>query len=415
MPVVVAVCLAWLLYYSVVVVFMVQRRDMADFGTFYYSAQSFLEGRDMYGRSPATGTLGSGKEWRLSQNMNPPHFHLLLLPLAVLDPAIAISVWTIINLLALCGSLFVISRELQIGWTSRRLAWTAAAVICCSVTGTIAVTGQVAFVLLLPVTLAWVAARHNNWNRAAAYLGVCASVKPFLGIFLIYLMLRRDRRPAGVMVFAGAACVVVGLVIFGRSAYEGWLGALASVDWTWSPMNGSLAALVSRAFGENPIYTPVVSASWLIAPATTVLVLSIGAIWLRQLLQSPPRFVDHAFAALLLTAQLVSPLGWIYYLWLIAGPAAAIVQSSKSRACALRDGLTVLALPGLLIPFSLNTLGSSSPWTGLTLGSIYVWTTFFLWGSLMVDWRNRIALSHSGTDVRGRHVSWPSRRLRSIL
>jgi hypothetical protein len=92
----------------------------------------------------------------------------------------------------------------------------------------------------------------------------------------------------------------------------------------------------------------------------------------------------------LLTAQLVSPLGWIYYLWLIAGPAAAIVQSSQSHPCTLRDRLAALALPGLLIPFSLNTLGSGSPWADLTLGSIYVWTTLFLWGSVMVDWRNRV-------------------------
>jgi hypothetical protein len=385
--VVVSACAACLLYYAVVVAFMVQQSNMGDFGKFYYATRLFLDGQDMYGRGPATGTIVSGMEQPLSQNMNPPHFHLLLLPFAVLNPVSAISAWMIVNLLALCVSLHAISRELQIGWTSERLAWTTAAVICCSVTGTIAVTGQLTFVLLLPVTLAWIAARHNDWNRAAAYLGVCASIKPFLGLFLIYLILRRDRRPAWVMVFAGAACVVVGLVVFGRSAYEGWLGALASVDWTWSAMNGSLAGLVSRAFAENPIYAPVVSAPWLITPATTVLALSIVAMWLRQLLQSPPRLVDHAFAAVLLTAQLVSPLGWIYYLWLIVGPTTAIVQSSHSRRSPVRDGLATLALPGLLIPFSLNSLGGGSPWVGLTMGSIYVWTTVFLWGSLMVDWR----------------------------
>ena len=405
---IVSLCVGFLLYYSIVVAFMVQELNMNDFGKFYYATRLFLDGQDMYGPTPATGVLAGTTELDSSRNMNPPHFHLLMLPFAVLNPASAISLWMIVNLLALCVSLGAVSRELHVRWTSRRLAWTAAAVLCCSVTGTIAVTGQLTFVLLLPVTLAWIAARHNRWNSAAALLGVCASIKPFLGIFLIYLMLRRDRTPAAIMIFAGAMCVLAGLVVFGRSAYEGWLSVMASVDWTWSPLNGSLAALVSRAFGQNPIYTPVLSASWLIKPVTTLMVLSIGMISLRQLQQSPPRFVDHIFAGLLVTAQLVSPLGWVYYLWLLAGPAAAIVLSSQSHACTLRDRLAVLALPGLLIPFSLNNLGSGSAWASLTLGSIYVWTTFFLWASLMADWKMRMATSTPATHASGRftHPLW---------
>ena len=397
--VIVSLCLGLLLYYSLVVAFMVQRLNMNDFGKFYYATRLFLDGQDMYGLTPVTGVLAGATESEPSRNMNPPHFHLLMLPFAVFNPVGALSLWMIVNLLALCVSLAAIARELRVRWTSRRLAWTVVGVLCCSATTAVAVTGQLTFLLLLPVTLAWIAARHNNWNKTAAYLGVCASIKPFLGIFLIYLALRRDRKPAAVMVLSGAACVMVGLVVFGRSAYEAWLGVLGSVDWTWSPMNGSLAALVSRAFGENPLYMPVVSASWLITPVTTVLVLVIGLMSLRQLLQSPPRFVDHIFAGLLLTAQLVSPLGWIYYLWLIAGPAAAIVQSSQFHASTLRDRLAALALPGLLIPFSLNTLGGGSPWVGLTLGSIYVWTTFFLWGSLMADWKARMAHGSATEDV----------------
>ena len=397
--VVVSLCLGLLLYYSLVVAFMVQRLNMNDFGKFYYATRLFLDGEDMYGPTPATGVQAGTTESEPSRNMNPPHFHLLMLPFAVLNPVGAFSLWMIVNLFALCLSLGAIARELQVRWTSRRLAWTAAGVLCCSATGTIAVTGQLVFVLLLPVTFAWIAARHNRWNSAAAWLGVCASIKPFLGIFLLYLILRRDRKPAAVMVVAGAACVAAGLVIFGRSAYEAWLGVLGSVDWTWSPMNGSLAALVSRAFGENPVYMPVVSASWLITPVTTVLVLLIGLMSLRQLLQSPPRFVDHIFALLLLTAQLISPLGWIYYLWLIAGPAAAIVQSSQFHRCRLRDRLAALALPGLLIPFALNTLGGGSPWAGVTVGSLYVWTTVFLWGSLMADWKARMAHGSATEDV----------------
>lgn len=396
--VLVALCVGGLLYYSVVVAFMVQRLNMNDFGTFYYSTRSFLDGQDLYGRSLESELPVGGMEWRQSRNLNPPHFHLLMLPFAVLGPTLALSLWMIVNLVALCVSFRAIAQELHVRWTGRALGWTAAAVLGCSATLAVAVTGQLTFALLLPVTLAWIAARHNKWNKAAAYLGVCASIKPFLGIFLIYLILRRDRRPAAIMVLSAAAGVVLGLLIFGWSAYEGWLGVLASVDWNWAPMNGSWAALVSRVFGDSPVHAPVLLASWLVKPATTALALSIGVMSFRRLLQSPPHFVDHAFAILLLTAQLVSPLGWIYYLWLVAGPAAAVFLTRKSHVCRLRDGLFMLALPGLFGPFSLTLVGSSSPWASLTLGSLYVWTTFFLWGSLMADWRARMAHGSATED-----------------
>ena len=388
--VVVVLCAVCLLFYVQLTVYMVQRLHMNDFGKFYYSARLFLDGQDMYGPSPATEIPVSQTETRQFLNMNPPHFHLLILPFALLTPTNAFLLWLTVNLAALCLSLRAIARELQLHWTPARLIWTAAAVILCSATGTIAATGQLTFLLLLPITLAWIAARHNNWNRAAAYLGVCASIKPFLGIFLIYLVLRRDRKPAAFMVGAGAACVIVGLAVFGWTAYERWLAALSAVEWTWASMNGSVAALVSRAFSENPFYTPVVIAPWMITPVTSVLVFLIGVVFLHLLRQSPPRFVDHIFAGLLLTAQLVSPLGWIYYLWFIAGPAAAVYMSWKSHASRLRDTLALLAIPGLVVPFLVIIIEiPASRWAGLTLGSIYMWTTLFLWGSLMIDWRLR--------------------------
>jgi hypothetical protein len=41
--------------------------------------------------------------------------------------------------------------------------------------------------------------------------------------------------------------------------------------------------------------------------------------------------VDRSFALLLLCALLVSPLGWMYYLWLAAGPLAALALAHGER------------------------------------------------------------------------------------
>jgi glycosyl transferase family 87 len=169
-------CMALLLYYSLLVPFMVQRLNMGDFGNFYYSTQSFVDGQNLYGRSLATD-LPAG-ETVSRQNLNPPHFHLLMIPFAVLNPAPALSLWVIASLVALCVSLRAIARELQFEWTNRSLTCTAAAAMGCSATVATAVTGQLTFLLLLPVTLAWIAARHNNWNRAAAYLACAQASSP---------------------------------------------------------------------------------------------------------------------------------------------------------------------------------------------------------------------------------------------
>src|SRR5262245_28505683 len=115
-----ALCVGWLLYYAVLATYMVQRLHMNDFGKFYYSARLFLDGQDMYGPSPATAIPVAGTETRQFLNMNPPHFHLVMLPLAELPPGVALSVWSVINLLALILSLRLISRELGISWTRGR-------------------------------------------------------------------------------------------------------------------------------------------------------------------------------------------------------------------------------------------------------------------------------------------------------
>src|SRR5262245_54885499 len=161
-----AVCAAWLLFYLVLGVYMVQRLHMNDFGKFYYSTRLFLDGQDMYGPSPATEIPVSETESRQFLNMNPPHFHLLILPFAILSPANALALWAVVNLIALFLSLRAIARELHIEWTRRRLMWTAVAVILCSATGTVVVTGQLTFLLLLPVTFAWKAARQGDLNKA---------------------------------------------------------------------------------------------------------------------------------------------------------------------------------------------------------------------------------------------------------
>ncbi len=71
-----------------------------DFCKFYYSAEAYWQGKDMYGWNPSiTYTLHGyaclkGEDIPIDLlNLNPPHFHLILLPLALLPKKIDYIIW----------------------------------------------------------------------------------------------------------------------------------------------------------------------------------------------------------------------------------------------------------------------------------------------------------------------------------
>jgi alpha-1,2-mannosyltransferase len=387
---VVLVVLFWLGYEALLVRQMYASLGMNDFGKFYYSARLFLADRDMYGPSPATVIPVGVSEMRQFWNMNPPHFHLLLLPLAFLRPAWALLAWGLMSVAALVVSLRRIARELGMRWTARGAFWTTAVVVICSATSITVATGQLTFLLMLPVTIAWAEARRGRWPRAAVWLGIGASVKPFLGIFLLWLLLRRRFREAGVMLLVIALCFGAGLAVFGVEAHARWIAALRSVDWTWVPMNGSIAGLLQRSFATSPRFTPLADLPIVAGPLVVALALAAGA-WalstFRRVDESSPESIDRVFAGLLLTALVVSPLGWIYYLWLAAGPLFAVALTFARHPWLARDILLLVAVPGLIWPVAMTGLWRLEPWGAFTLGSTYAWTTLALWSALVLDAR----------------------------
>ena len=318
----------WLVYYAAVARVMVSRMEMNDFGRFYYSARLFLNGQDMYGPTPATPVVVAPGVVHEFLNMNPPHFHLPLLPLAMLPPRFALLLWTLASVAVLGWSLRLIARELQIKLTPTGLLWGVAAIVMFSATGTVIATGQLSLLLLLPITLAWLSARQGAWIRTGLWLGFAMSLKPFLCFFLPYFILRRRWEAAFAAIAAVAGAFGAGAVIFGTAAYAAWVRALGSTDWTWAAMNGSVLGVLTRTLSGSPYFTPMASAPDLVRPLWLALAAAVAVTTLAALWRDDTRdAVDRGFFLVLLGAQLISPLGWIYYFWLPAGPAAALFLS----------------------------------------------------------------------------------------
>lgn len=396
--------LALLAWNAALVLVMERGIERSDFGKLHASARAFVAGRDMYDLgaatlSPVRGMTGEVLHYIEFLNLNPPHFHLVLLPLAPLSARWALVVWGLASLICLTLSLRIIVRETGFVLTPWRGRLAALALLGFAGMGAVAVTGQVSFVLLLPVTLAWIRARRGRWAEAGVYLGLAMSVKPFLAIFLPYFVLRRRIDALGAAVGAGAGAFLVGLGVFGWDAHRAWMAGLSAVSWEWVAMNASALGFLKRVLAPSLYFEPLVDTPELIGPLWLLLAGAIGVVTLVVAAPDPREgTVDRGFGLLHLAALLVSPLGWTYYWWLALGPMVAVVASwwgrdaSRERSSASstrrwRQGLFLVAVPGLIWPLPATIAFQPSAWATVLAGSAYFWATLALWASLIADWR----------------------------
>jgi hypothetical protein len=375
------------------------RLQMNDFGRFYYSARAFLEGTDMYAPSPAT-RWGAGAIEGAQQllNLNPPHFHLLLLPLARLAPRTAVMLWMMASIFALVLSLALVAREINFVMTGTRTMLVLLFVLACAASQAVFVTGQLAFLMLLPVTLCWRDARHARWERAGAWLGVLVSVKLFFLIFVPYLIGGRRWRALSAMIGTATACLIAGLLVFHADNYWSWIRALRqSSDWAWLGMNASALGIFQRLFAPTPTFQPVTSApglvrGWLLV-ASVIAFTTLSVTFVDKGKYS----IDRAFALLLIAAQMSSPVGWIYYLWLAVGPLAAVIfrkipATFSPESGAIRWPMAV-ALVGFLTPITVPYSLQRTALATLTAGSVYFWATLALWIGLIGEFAQCVSRS----------------------
>lgn len=346
-----------------------------DFGKFYYAALQARHGDSLYGPSPATLIPLSATLSREFWDLNPPHFHLLIWPLSFLSLPNAFLVWTAVNAGLVGASIRVVWSELSLRVSFRTFIVATVLTLAAAPTLTWFVTGQLTGILAAIGTWIWRDMRRERWDRAGIAIGVACSLKLFFGPLFLYLALRRRWRAVAAATVALWLCFVAGALVYGVKAHREWIGALHGVQWIWAPMNASVAAPFSRirvplpalASGAtpSPVWTGVA-----VAAALAVLLAGLGS-------SIRARTPDGAISILYLTCLLSSPLGWVYYHWILIGPGLAAFRHTDRR---------LLALPcaGFLVPFFL--LIFERPALAVTIGSMYSWSTLGLWA---------IAVSHA--------------------
>ena len=315
-------------------------------------------------------------------NTNPPAFLIATLPLTFMSKGLAFVVWTMLAIAALLFSLQKTAEELRL--PLRHLLLVAG-----SLQGVAAALrfGQVTLLLLPLMTLAWAADRNDRKTASGLYLGILMYLKPFTGIYAVYMAWRRDWRILGASIVSFLLAAGIGLMA-GVSATSSWIESLGSAAEK-SPYvtNASWTALMMRVFSPdqsraNPSYTP-----WFIAP-TAALFLSIGGVVLIGVMSawSVRRIKnrDAHWALLGVAMLLISPLGWMYYIPLLIPPLAATIPTLQWLAPVFVAGAI------LWVPSNLLARNHFGPLATATVASPYTWGLLLLWATLCVTGQREV-------------------------
>ena len=106
----------------------------------------------------------------------------------------------------------------------------------------------------------WLSRRQQDGRRLGLWIGLASSVKPFLGVFLLDLVIRRQWRALRWAVASSAMLYGLGMAVFGLTSYLEWARVLRNVEWAGAVMNASVAAIPARTIAgcmrSSPIRLP---------------------------------------------------------------------------------------------------------------------------------------------------------------
>ena len=287
------------------------------------------------------------------ENMNPPTLTIAIFaPLARLGFNLARAVWLAVGGLGILLSMRAIIREA--GLSHHRAI--AMIVLFLATHGTyVAITqGQVTFWLLWPVTRAWIAVRHGRHAIGGLWLGPVIAIKPTIALTALLL-------PWPVWVVAGALSAAItglGILAAGWGPWAQWLEAGADVDWITQHLNASLWSLAARWEIGQALHVRLRDLSM----PVILLVVAVGLLlgWRARRTKD----IDRRFTLALLWHALMSPLGWIYYLPLAVGPAAATWRSNRWAIAAFLLSFVPLGFVSVHVAWSapiVRTMGSIYP------------------------------------------------------
>ena len=238
-----------------------------DFVVFMESARWLRAGLDPYRELLAQNT----------PNANPPGFLLATLPLTLVSDRMAFYLWTLGSTLALVFSLWKTASALKF---ALRISDRGLGLTGCFSGAALRSSDAVAAPL---ITLAWTADREGRKVAAGGWLGALIYVKPFVGVYALYMLWRREWRTLRMMIGVWVVLAAIGLLA-GIRVTLSWIETLRGITGKTSHVvNASWPALIARMFTPDlsqpgRVYTPFIVSPVLALALTILGILSIAVV-----------------------------------------------------------------------------------------------------------------------------------------
>lgn len=331
----------------------------SDFGKFYHSQQLFIQGKNIYApvyfvedTRPTSTPIAQTKPVhtkaiKLGGNLNPPFFTLMSFPLAYLSYPNALMVWTLILIMGGSLGILLLQQKLDPKNFSVSCALLLLIALFSYFPSFVSLQfGQVSLLLIPLLVGGWRAERDGKAIRAAIFLGIGTSLKPFIGLFLFYFLMRQEWQGLFAWLATLFSCALMAALFLGFDSYVAYYHACQQINWAASSWNVSFYGFLLRLFGGIESNVALLRLPGL----TTYVYPAVAGLFFLAMLQflRPARTIkteqkrDLDFCIIIVGMLLLSPLGWLYYFPFLFIPLLVLWQFANK-------GLYPIALPILLM------------------------------------------------------------------
>lgn len=335
-----------------------------DLDVYRLGARALLDGTTLYG--PGFPTTGFGLDLPF---IYPPLAAVLFVPLAVIPMPVASFVVTVTSGLL---ALWLYAQTQRLLDASSHGWWLAAAVPVVLVLDPVRMTlmlGQVNILLLAVVAIDTMGGADRR--SRGVLVGLAAAVKLTPLVFVVWFLIRGDRRAAATAGATFVGATVLGHLIAPAESVQYWTTQLFRLDPMLSPAtigNQNLRAVAER-LGLDP---PGATALWLVLAAGTAVLAVVAA---RRCVRAGEPLLGVLMIAI--GGLLVSPISWSHH-WVWALPVLPMLLHLGRRHPVPRQlavsGLAMFAAgPQWLLYRVDGHHGEWAPWQHILAATSVIW------------------------------------------